>query len=81
LPKKKSSLLKQAKLRGMFKKASWSVCTATIVVSPDPSSPSVPNSSIVKLHKAPKRTLMTVNQQLKEISYWNTPLITCSAQV
>jgi hypothetical protein len=43
----------------MFKKASWSVCTSTIVVSPDPSSPSVPNSSTVKLHKALKRTLMT----------------------
>jgi hypothetical protein len=36
---------------------------------------------LLRLQKTQKRTLMTVNQQLKEISYWNTPLFSCSAQV
>jgi len=36
--KKKPVSLKQADLRDMFKKASKSVCTSTVVVSPDPMS-------------------------------------------
>jgi hypothetical protein len=28
-----------------------------------------------------KRTLITPNQEIKEICKWNTPLISCSAQV
>jgi hypothetical protein len=34
--KKKASSLKQADIRDMFKKASNSACTSTVVVSPDP---------------------------------------------
>jgi hypothetical protein len=37
--RKKASSMKQAGLSGMFKKASKSVCTSTLVVSPDPLSP------------------------------------------
>jgi hypothetical protein len=39
LYQKKASSVKQADLRDMFKKASKRVCTPTIVVSPNPSSP------------------------------------------
>jgi hypothetical protein len=35
LKKKKTSSMKQADLRDMFKKASKSVCTTMVVVSPD----------------------------------------------
>jgi len=34
-----------------------------------------------RLKMTQKRTLMTLNQQLKEISKWNTPLISLAAQV
>jgi hypothetical protein len=40
--------MKQADIRDMFKKASKSVCTSTIVVSPDPLSPTPSNSSATK---------------------------------
>jgi hypothetical protein len=32
-------------------------------------------------HKIQKRTLMTLIQQMKLISKWNTPLFSCAAQV
>jgi hypothetical protein len=32
-------------------------------------------------YRKQKRTQMTLNQQMKEISKWNTPLISCAAQV
>jgi hypothetical protein len=58
----------------MFQKASKSVvCTSAIVVSPDRFLPA-PSASAVK-------TLMTQNQQMKEISKWNSPLISYTAQV
>jgi hypothetical protein len=34
-----------------------------------------------RLQETQKRTLMTLNQQTKEISKWNTPLITRTAQL
>jgi hypothetical protein len=40
--------MKQADLRVMFKKASKSVCTSTVVVSPDPLLPTPSNSSATK---------------------------------
>jgi hypothetical protein len=39
---------RQAALRDMFKKAFKSVCTSTIVASPDPLSPTLWTSSFVK---------------------------------
>jgi hypothetical protein len=41
--------MKQADLREMFKKASKSICTSTIVVPPDPSSPTPSTSSATKI--------------------------------
>jgi hypothetical protein len=61
--------MKQADHRDMFKKASKGVYTSTVVVSPDPLSPTIRNSSP-----------MTLNQQFKEISKWNTLLISFTAQ-
>ena len=40
--------MKQADLNDMFKKASSSVCTSTVVVSPDPLSPTPSTSSAIK---------------------------------
>jgi hypothetical protein len=51
--KKKASSMKQADLRNIFKKASKTVCTSTIVVSPDPFSPTPSTSSAMK---APQNT-------------------------
>jgi hypothetical protein len=45
---KKASSLKQADLRDMYKKASKNICASTVVVSPDPLSPTVSTSSAVK---------------------------------
>jgi hypothetical protein len=74
--------MKQEDLRDMFIDASKSVCTSTVVVSPDPLSPAPSNISAVKrLQKTEKRTLMTLNQQMKEISKWSTRLMNCTAQV
>jgi len=44
---KKTSSMKQSYLRDIFKEASKSVCTSTIVVSPDPLSPTSSSSSAV----------------------------------
>jgi hypothetical protein len=46
--RKKALSLKQADLRGMFKKTSKSVCTSTTAVPPDPLSPSPSTSSATK---------------------------------
>lgn len=40
--------MKQADLRDMFEKASKSVCTSTVVLSPDTLSPTPSTSSVVK---------------------------------
>jgi hypothetical protein len=58
----------------MFQKASKSVCTSNVVVSPDHFLPAPSTSPAVK-------TLITPNQQMKEISKWNSPLINYTAQV
>jgi len=46
--RKKGSSIKQTDVREMPKKVSKSVCTATILVSPDPLSPTLSNSSAMK---------------------------------
>jgi hypothetical protein len=73
--------MKQADYRDMFTDTSKSVCILTIVVSPDPLSPTPNISAVKRLQKTEKRTLMTLNQHMKEISKWNTLLINCTAQV
>jgi hypothetical protein len=61
--------LNEADFRDMFKKASKSGCTSTIVLSPDPFSLTPINFfKVCRLQQTQKRTLMTLNQQLKELS-------------
>jgi len=47
--------MKQADHRDMFKKTSKSVYTSTVVVSPDPSSPTPRNSSPLKTPEDTKK--------------------------
>jgi len=68
--------MKQANLKGMFKKASKSVSTATAVVISDPLSPRPSATSAMQ-----KTYKMTLNQQRKEIYIWNIPLVSCTALV
>jgi hypothetical protein len=70
--------VKQAHLGDMLKKASNSVCSSTTGVSPNPLSPT---PSTYEDPENTDRNLMTLNQHMKEISKWNTPLINCTAQV
>jgi hypothetical protein len=56
--------VRQVYFRDMFKKVSKNVCTWTVVVSPDPLSPT-PTSSAVKTQEKQKRTLVTWNQQME----------------
>jgi hypothetical protein len=63
-------------------KGSKRVCMSTVVVCPDPFSPLPLTSLAVKTpEKNRERTLMTLNQQMKEILQWSTPVISCIAQV
>jgi hypothetical protein len=72
--------MKEEDVRDMFKEAFKSVCISTIVVRPDSlCTPST--SSAIKIRETQKTTLMTVNQQVKEVSKWNIPLISRVAQV
>jgi len=71
---KKVSSLKQADLTNMFKKASKSVHISTIVVSPDPLSPTLTSSPMKKPWNIEEDT-NTLNQQMKDTSKWNTPMI------
>ena len=48
---------------------------------PGPLSPTPSTSSATKSQKRQKGIMMTINQQMKEISKWNTPLITCTTHV
>jgi hypothetical protein len=73
--------MKQAYLRDMFKKVSKSVCISTVVVSPDPLSPTPSTSSAMKTPENREEDPTPLNQQLKEISKWNIPLMSCTAQV
>jgi hypothetical protein len=51
LYQKKASSMKQADLRDMFKKGSKSVCTSTVVVSPDPLSPTPSSCEDSRKHR------------------------------
>jgi len=66
-----------ANLRDMFKKASKRVNTPNIV-SPDPLSFTPSTPSAMKLQKTQK---IILKQQMKDISKWNTTLISCADQV
>jgi hypothetical protein len=78
---KKASSVKQADLRDMFKKASKHVCTSTIVVSPDPLSPTPSTTSAMKTPENTEEDPNALNQQLKEILKWSTLLTSCTVQV
>jgi hypothetical protein len=68
---RKASSMKQADLRNMFRKASrvsahqtmWYLLTPCLLLHQI--------LQLRRLHKTQKRTLMTLNQQMKEISKWN----------
>jgi len=70
--------MKQADTKEMSKEASNSVSISTNAVSPDPLSPTPSTSSATK---TPENIEDDPNEQVKEISKWNTPLISCIAQV
>jgi len=72
---KKASSRKQADPRDMFKKAPKCFSTSTVMVSPDPLSPTPSTSSTLKTQETQRRSLM------KEISKWNISVINCTAQV
>jgi hypothetical protein len=72
--------VKDADLRDMFKKATKDVCTSAVVVLPHCLSPTPSTSSTIKTPHKKEEVLMTSNQQMKEISNCNTPLISCAAQ-
>jgi hypothetical protein len=63
--KKKAVLLKQADLRDMFRKASKSVCTSTIVVYPDYLSPTPSTYLAMKTPENTEHKPITHNQQMK----------------
>jgi hypothetical protein len=73
--------VKETDLREILRKASKNVCTSTVAVSPDHLSPAPSTSTAVKTPEHTERTLMTLNQQIKEISKWNTPLVTCINEI
>ena len=73
--RKKASSIKQADLRNMFRKSSKNVCTSTVVVSPDPLSTTCQLLQLLRLQIIQKRTLLTLNQQIKGIHKQNALLI------
>jgi hypothetical protein len=79
--KKKALSIKQVDLMDMFKKASKCVCTSTILVSPDPLFPAPSTSAAMKATENIEEDPHNLNQQVKEISKWNSLLISCLAQV
>ena len=64
----------------MFKKASKSVCTSTIVVFPDPLSPAPSNSSTMRTPENTEEEPDEPEQADGEISKWNTLVISCTVQ-
>ena len=77
----KALSMKQAVFDDMFKKASKSACTSSVVV---PSELHLLLHQLYQLrrhHKTQKTTLMTLNQQMNKVSQRNTPPIICTAKV
>jgi hypothetical protein len=68
--------MKQTDLGNMFRKAFRSVCTSTIVVSSDP----LPSINVLRFEDTRKQKRI-LNQQVKKISKWNTPLSSCTAKI
>jgi len=73
--------MNQADLWDIFKKASKSACTPTTAVFPDHLSPTPSTSLGMEIPGNMQDTLITLNQQMMEISIQNTSLINCRAQV
>jgi hypothetical protein len=67
----------------MFKHVYKSVCISTILVSPNTLSATPPTSSAVQTPENTEGNLMTLKHQqhIKEMSKWNTPLVSCEDQV
>jgi hypothetical protein len=77
---KKSLSIRQEDVREMFRKAYKSVCPSTILISPDTLSPT-PTSSAIKTPQNTEEDPDDREREIKEISKWDTPLISCAAQV
>ena len=60
--------MQQADLSDMFKYALKSVCISIIAVIPDPPSPNPSTSLAMKTSETQKRTLKTLNQNMKRYS-------------
>ena len=73
--------MEQADLRDIFKKASKSACTPTIVAFPDHLSPTPSTSLAMDIPENIQETLINLNHQMKAISIQNISLINCTAQV
>ena len=71
--------MKQTDIRDLFKKASKSVCI--VVVHPDLLFLAPSTSSAMKTPGNIEEDSDDLNQQLKELSQWNTPLISLAAQL
>jgi hypothetical protein len=65
---KKASSMKQADIRDMFRKASNNECASTVIVSPDPCLLLHQLVQLQRPQKIQKGILMTLNQQMKEVS-------------
>jgi hypothetical protein len=72
--------VKQADLRDMFKKASSNVCTSTVVVCHDHFCPTPSTCSPMNTPKSTEEDCGDPEPAVK-ISRWNTPLISCTAQL
>jgi hypothetical protein len=71
--------MKQADLKDMSGKVSKSVCISTVVVPPVSYSSAFFSYKDSRKHR--RGPLVTLSQQMREISKLNTPLINCTAQV
>ena len=69
--------MKQADLRNIFRKASKIICKSTIVVSPDPLSPTPSTSSAIKTPENIEENLDDFEPAAEGDTKWNTPLISC----
>ena len=59
------------------------ISTSSVVKTPDPQSPA-PSASLVeteKTQKTKKGSLTPPNQLMEKKSEWNTPMISCAAQI
>ena len=75
---RKASSMKQSDTKDMFKKSSKSVCASVVVAC------LLLHQLLLllrKLQKTQKKTLMSLNQPIKEMSKLNTPLISFAVQV